>query len=382
MLKFKGLLLAVIIIISSFTFIYLQETSREATVEADEFYFGVSFGGQTAPQAKSLIDKTRNYTNLFIINSYDISTNETALNEVCDYTAQADLNFIVYFDFISRVAYPWHQTWLDAAKNRWGDRFLGIYLRDELGGKQIDLQETIKYAADFSDAAHRFVENITFSNSMTDAKNKNIKTFTADYALYWWVYEAGYDTVFAELGWYLNSTQQIALCRGAANMHSKDWGAIIVWEDYEPPYLGSAQRIYDDMILSYNAGAKYVIVFNYPTYPESNPYGILSEVHFGALEQFWNYVHANPRGDGGAKAALVLPENYGWGMRRNKYISIDNIWGLWQEDEQSVVILENTNRLLAKYGISLDIIYSDPVLAFEGQYNDVFFWNSTLPFDG
>jgi hypothetical protein len=103
-LKFKGLLLAVIIIISSFTFIYLQETSREATVEADEFYFGVSFGGQTAPQAKSLIDKTRNYTNLFIINSYDISTNETALNEVCDYTAQADLNFIVYFDFISRVA--------------------------------------------------------------------------------------------------------------------------------------------------------------------------------------------------------------------------------------------------------------------------------------
>lgn len=382
-MKFKCSLLAVIIIVSSVAFIYTQETSREATVGADEFYFGVSFGGQTAQQAVDLIDKTRNYTNLFVINSYDLSTNETALNEVCDYTAKAGLNFIVYFEFISRVAYPWHQTWLDTAKDRWGDKFIGIYLRDELGGKQIDLQETVKNASDYSDAANRFVNNITFSNSMIDAKNKNLKTFTADYALYWWIYRSGYDTVFAELGWDLNAVQQIALCRGAANMQGKDWGAIIVWEDYEPPYLGSAQEIYDDMILAYDGGAKYVVVFNYPTYPESNPYGILSEEHFEVLEQFWSYVNANPRGDGGeAEAALVLPEDYGWGMRRNKYIGVDNIWGLWQEDEKSPVILENLDKLLGEYGLSLDIIYNDPVLDYADKYDKVFFWNSTPSFDG
>ena len=170
-------------------------------------------------------------------------------NEVCNYAAQANLNFIVFFDFISRIAYPWHQNWLDTAKERWGDRFLGIYLRDEPGGHQIDGQDPIKNATDYSDAANRFVENITLSNSMIDAKNKSIPTFTSDYALYWWDYLAGYDTVFVELGWKLNSTQQIALCRGAANMRGTDWGAIIVWTYYEPPYLGSAQEVYDEMIL-------------------------------------------------------------------------------------------------------------------------------------
>jgi len=378
-LKFKALLLAVILIISSVAFLYTQQISKEGAAISDDFYFGVSFGGQTVQQAKTLIDKTRNYTNFFIINSYDLSTNETALNEVCDYTAQAGLNFIVYFEFISRVAYPWHQTWLDTAKERWGNRFLGIYLRDELGGKQIDLQETVKNAANYSDAANRFVNNITLSNSMTDAKSKNLRTFTADYALYWWDYKAGYDTVFAELGWGLDSTQQIALCRGAANMQGKDWGAIIVWEDYEPPYLGSAQEIYDEMLLAYSGGAKYIVVFNYPTFPESNPYGVLLEEHFLVLEQFWNYVNANPRGySGEAKVALVLPEDYGWGMRRNKYIGVDNIWGLWPEDEKSPIILENAKALLGEYGLGLDIIYSDETVSFEGKYDKVFFWNSTI----
>lgn len=379
-MKYKGLLLVVILLVSSLTFLCTQETSREATVEADEFYFGVSFGGQTVQQAKDLVDKIKNITNLFVINSYDLSTNETALNEVCNYTAQAGLNFIVYFEFISRIAYPWHQTWLDTAKDRWGDRFLGIYLRDELGGKQIDLQEHIKNATDYNDAANRFVNNITHTNSMIDAKNKNIKTFTADYALYWWIYKAGYDTVFAELGWDMNPVQQIALCRGAANMQSKDWGAIIVWKSYEPPYLGSAQEIYDDMVLAYSGGAKYVVVFNYPTYPESNPYGILSDEHFGAMAQFWSYVNANPVGDGGrADMALVLPEDYGWGMRRNKYIGVDNIWGLWQEDAKSPVILDNIEKLLGKYGLRLDIIFSEDVSIFGDKYDKVFFWNSILP---
>ena len=272
-MKRKGLLLIAIITIASLALIYAQSTSWQASVEEDEFFFGVSFGGQTAQEAKVLIDKVKNYTNFFIIGSYDLSTNETVLNEVCDYAAQANLKFLVYFDFISRIAYPWHQTWLDTAKEHWGDKFLGIYLRDEPGGKQIDGQESVKNASDYSDAANRFVNNITLSNSMIDAKNKDVRTFTSDYALYWWDYLAGYDTVFVELGWKLDSTQQIALCRGAANMQGKDWGAIIVWTYYEPPYLGSAQEVYDDMVLAYRAGAKYVVVFNYPTYPEENPYG-------------------------------------------------------------------------------------------------------------
>ena len=381
-MKRKGLLLIAIIIVASLAFIYVQSTSWEASVEKDEFYFGVSFGGQTIQEAKSIIDKVKNYTNFFVIGSYDLSINETALNEVCDYAAQANLKFIVYFDFISRVAYPWHQTWLDTAKERWGYKFLGIYLRDEPGGNQIDGQEPVKNALDYSDAANRFVNNITLSNSMIDAKNKSIPTFTSDYALYWWDYLAGYDTVFVELGWKLNSTQQIALCRGAANMQCQDWGAIIVWTTYEPPYLGNAQEVYDEMILAYHAGAKYIVIFNYPTYPETNPYGILSEEHFEAMEQFWNYANDNPRENGGklsGEVALVLPKDYGWGMRRNEYITQDNIWGLWSEDEKAPLILENTGKLLSKYGLNVDIVYEDERFDYRERYSEVYFWNATIP---
>jgi hypothetical protein len=379
-LKFKSLLLIAIIIIASLALIYSQSASWEASVEEEEFYFGASFGGQTAQEAKALIDKVKNYTNFFVIGSYDLSTNETALNEVCDYAAQADLKFIVFFDFISRIAYPWHQTWLDTAKERWGDKFLGIYLRDEPGGSQIDTQESFQNATDYGDAANKFISSISTANSTIDAKAKNIPLFTSDYALYWWDYLAGYDTIFAELGWNHSSMQQIALCRGAANMQGKDWGAIIVWTYYEPPYLGNADKVYDEMVLAYRAGAKYVVVFNYPTYPEDNPYGILSDEHFEVMEQFWGYVNANPRENGGrvnGEVALVLPKDYGWGMRRNEHITQDNIWGLWAEDGKTPLILDNANKLLSEYGLKLDIVYEDISFDYEGRYSKVYSWNAT-----
>lgn len=208
MMKRVVVLLLVIVLVSvglSYTAVYY---SQESSVK-EEFFFGVSFGQQTAAEAKVLIDKVKNYTNLFLINSLAITTNETALDEVCDYTAQAGLKFIVFFDIISRGMHPWHQTWLETAKERWGDSFLGIHLRDELGGKQIDdapENKTFTEAADYSDAANRFVYNIASYNSTVDAKSKSISMFISDYALYWFDYLSDYDTVLVELGW--NTTRR------------------------------------------------------------------------------------------------------------------------------------------------------------------------------
>ena len=182
----KGLLLIAIILLASLAFILSQQLTRENKAVEDKFYFGVSYGQPTVEDAKILIDKVKNYTNFFLVNSYDLTTNETALNQVCDYAAQAKLKFVVYFDFISRVAYPWHQTWLDNASTSWGSNFLGVHLSDEPGGKQIDTQKYFTKAADYTDAANHFVNNISSSNSMKDAKSKNITTFTSDYALYRW----------------------------------------------------------------------------------------------------------------------------------------------------------------------------------------------------
>ena len=88
------LLLVTILTIPIFSFL----TSEEKLPE--DFHFGVSYGLSTVNEAKLLIDKVKDYTNFFIINNWEISTNETALTEICDYAADAGLTFIVFFDFI------------------------------------------------------------------------------------------------------------------------------------------------------------------------------------------------------------------------------------------------------------------------------------------
>ena len=47
-------------------------------------------------------------------------------------------------------------------------------------------------------------------------------------------------------------------------MQNKDWGTIITWKYTQPPYLDTGENIYNQMVTSYNAGAKYITIFNYP----------------------------------------------------------------------------------------------------------------------
>jgi len=390
-MKLAWLLLLIALLVSA-TFlpiVYVHyQTKNESSHE--KFFFGVTYGSNTTSEAKLLIDKVKDYTNLFVIDSWDISTNETALNEICQYAVDAKMSVIVYFDFISYVGYSWLHTWLDTAKERWGDQFLGIYLYDEPGGKQIDTgqwrsgpsaKKAMENASDYSDAANRFVTNIPSTLSWQNVRNSSLPIFTSDYALYWFDYLAGYDTVFVELGWNNSRTQQIALCRGAANVQGKDWGAIITWTYYEPPYIASGPEIYQEMLKAYSAGAKYVVVFDYPRYPETNPYGILTEEHFIAMQKFWNYIHAYPRGIHGkvyGQVALVLPKDYGWGTRRTQHMIEDNIWGFWPEDEKIQAVGENMAKLMSRYDLKLDIIYDDPRFDFEEKYSKIYFWNSTI----
>lgn len=374
-------ILTIILITTVFMPIVFWHYSFTEVSETEPF-FGVSFGGKTTVEAKLLIDKVKLYTNFFLINSYDLSINETALNEVCDYAAQANLHFMVYFSWISRVTYPWHQTWLDEAKQRWTNKFLGVYLFDEPGGKQLDIPNgseemrvILGNVSDYSEAASTFVKNYSSVNGMLDLKKRNIPRFTSDYALYWFDYLAGYDTVFVELAWNNSKIQQIGLCRGAANVQGKDWGAIISWTYNTPPYLANGSKIFEDMLSAFEAGAKYIIVFNFPTYPEDNPYGVLDEEHFVAMQQFWTHIHeyAEDYGRENAKFAFVLPKDYGWGMR---WLN-DSIWGLWPADNLSSVIWHKMNILVERYGTQLDIVYDDPRFSLS-QYSKVYYWNSSL----
>ncbi|TRO50385.1 hypothetical protein E2P63_06345 [Candidatus Bathyarchaeota archaeon] len=370
-------------------YVYNQTTKESSNAK---FFFGVMFGSNSTMEAKLLIDKVKDYTNLFVLGSWDINIDENSLNEICDYAVDAEMSIIVYFDFLPFVSFPWLPTWLDTAQERWGEKFLGIYLYDEPGGNQIDSNQwqsgesariAMANASDYSDAANKFVTSIPNSFSWRNLKSLNVDLpiVTSDYALYWFDYLAGYDTIFVELGWNASSIQQIALCRGAADVQEKDWGAIITWTYSDVPYITSDLGIYHEMVTAYSAGADYVIVFDFPKYPEDNVYGILSEKHFEAMKLFWEYTQTFPRetyGQVGGEVALVLPKDYGWGTRRTENFIEDRIWGFWPEDEKILIIGGNMKKLLNIYGLKLDIIYDDPQFNYEEKYSEIYLWNSTI----
>lgn len=365
-----------------------------------DFRFGVSFCGNTTAEAKLLIDRVKSYTNLLVVQSGPVSVNETAMNEIVDYAVASDLDVIVYFGYFN-PDFPWQIPWLDYAKERWGNRFLGIYLNDEPGGQTIDanwtryfnqirIRNTSAYythvppveldlainrssTRDYNDAAHHFQTAVETGLGLDELKTRQITAYTSDYALYWFDYLGGYDTIFAEFGSNQSTAQTIALSRGAARMQDKAWGVIITWTYDEPPYLLNGTEMYNELVTAYMSGAEYAVIFDFP-YIEGNSYGVLTDEHFSAMERFWNNLQ-NLKVNNQAEVALVLPQNYGWGMRHPQ----DPIWGLWTPDSTSAQIWNISRKLLEQYGLGLDIIYDDSRFPADGSgYRQVHYWNQTV----
>jgi len=432
-----------------------------------DFYVGVTFGGNTPAEAKVLIDKVKDYTNLFVLLSGPLQDNITAINEIGDYSVSCGLKLMIYFGTDKAFLM---KNWLDTYDGHWNTSFLGVYYGDELGGKMLDNERQFydqktqssltKYAdgrisgykidpdtsltynrdgtikADYSshvslsgpsvdefysfttyypndtvttttikigngettvtydsnapytyeelwnarpfqsfdETAERFVHETNFVLNRFGPR-ANFTYLTSDYGLYWFDYLGGYDAVLAQLGWNHTVEQDIGLVRGAANLQNKSWGTIITWKYTQEPYLASGQEIYDQMRQSYECGAKYVLVFNYAE-NMTDRYGTLKEEHFQALERFWKEAVENPfvqQGTVKAEAALVLPRNYGWGMRN----PTDTIWGLWNTNSTSLQIWTQVQNKLAEYGSKLDIVYDDPAYPLGSRYSQVYYWNQT-----
>ena len=338
-----------------------------------EFFVGVEFAySDNVGDLKDLVDKVKNYTNLFVMGALEISFNQTALNEACDYVVDSGLHLIVFFTDSTKYNYSIF-NWMVEAKQKYGDKFLGVYRYDEPGGNQLDQSSSrlVKNATSYADAAALYTKGLGI---IIEYYSNYAPMFTADYGLYWFDYKAGYSAVFAEFGWNHSRPLHIALCRGAAKAYNKDWGAIVTWEYTDEPYIESDRELYDDMVLAYKTGAKYVVVFDYP---KIGQYGILTEDHFNALKDFWNYVHSNPQEHGviQGEVAYVLPQDYGFGFRSAE----DTIWGLWNDD-LSPKVWADANTLINQYGSSLDIVYSDPEFmdAVKSRYDRLFFWNETI----
>jgi hypothetical protein len=225
----------------------------------------------------------------------------------------------------------------------------------------------------YADAANLYVS--TEQNILGSVGNQSSVTlFTSDYGLDWFDYQAGYDVVLGQLGWNQSTTQNIALVRGGADMQNKSWGTIIDWQSQVPIVLPSGDQMYSEMKQSYESGATYVVAFNYS--PGNNGTGLLQKEQFSALQKFWSDVVRNPKETNNVTGqdALVLPSDYGWGMRNQN----DTIWGLWGPDNNSQAVWNALQSSLSKYGSKLDIVYDDPTYPVAGRYQHVYYWNQTI----
>ncbi|MCW4030346.1 MAG: hypothetical protein NWE92_11955 [Candidatus Bathyarchaeota archaeon] len=398
-----------LIVLAAFVLILVSNSQSRAPPE-DPPYVGIAFCGTTTVQAEVLIDKVKDYTNLFILDSgiSALSNNLTAARQVCDYAYDAGLYLVVNLGTWQMHDWPGKIQFYNDSRTLYGDKFLGAYYDDEPGGTELDydwpavFRENSSYLygnsswslgdiyTGLKDAcgkgthpdnytleAEWYVRLLKQNRGTTSLNQYQIPYLTSDYGLYWFDYLGGYPTLLAQFGWNNSVNQQIGLVRGAAAVQDKMWGVILTWKYMQAPYLDSPQNIYDQMVTAYNAGAKYIVIFNYSNGTKIDDYGgALTEEHFEALDAFWNnVVTKTPPANPHAEAVFVLPKDYGWGMRH----VYDRIWGFWGADSKSPQIWSNMHTLLDMYGSGLDIVYDDPAYPLSrGNYGAVYYWNQTI----
>lgn len=131
MVTFLVLIIAFLVVVSAFAAIQVPSSALN-----EPFYVGVTYCGDSIAEAKQLIDEVKNYTNLFVLQSGYLMTNGV-ITEIGDYAVNAGLKFMFYFGDSSGPATT-ANVLVRAAEDRWNSRFLGVYYKDEPGGKMLD----------------------------------------------------------------------------------------------------------------------------------------------------------------------------------------------------------------------------------------------------
>lgn len=355
-----------------------------------DFFLGVSVSFDNVEEIKTLVDKAGSYINTIVIGSTGITHNFTKLDEVCQYIYDRGMYFMIYahpLDDPDELVIQ--RQWVFNATPRWGKQFLGLYAYDEPGGRQLDnatlkvIEDERWFADNYTDAADKYInETFIYLHHTIEEQmgGLDLSLFTSDYALYWFDYKAYYDVVFAEFGWNYSRQLNVALCRGAANVQNRDWGVMITWTYTPPPerdsYLESGSDLYNDLILAYENGAKYILVFDTnKNYTHSTL--LYNQKQLDALRQLRHYAGENPRDSGATpdRVAYVLPKGYGYDFRGPN----GTIWGLWGADEFSLEISTQVGGFIDRYPNRLDIIYDDDLEVNNSYgYGKLTFWNGTV----
>src|ERR1700690_2483308 len=135
-----SLILIVILLVATVSLL-VSYTQSSNIKKKPSVYVGIAFGGNTTTQAELLIDKTKSYTNLFILDAglNPISANESAVIEICDYAVNAGLNVIINLGtWTNQSDLAWKIQFFNSSREKYGDKFLGVYYDDEPGGIPLD----------------------------------------------------------------------------------------------------------------------------------------------------------------------------------------------------------------------------------------------------
>ena len=337
--------LAVVLALSLFVVLssYLNTPSSASAIDV---YVGVDAAFGEVSDMKAIIDQVKGYTNFFVVGSNNITDNLANINEVGQYLNDNGLAFMTYAH--PEPDEPFSKAdWARDAREKWGSSFIGFYAYDEPGGHQIDHDDFFMLALNvdsYAEAANTYLNNMSMYLDYIRVgwQTGDFPLITSDYALHGFDYRGGYDVILAELAWDNVRPLNIALVRGAATVHGKDWGIMITRSLNDTEHAESGQQMYNDMVLAYQNGAKYIVLFDYPNLAD----GILTQEHFDALQRFWNYAQNHPREPVQVqdRFAYVLPKDYGFGFRGPN----DKLWGLWTDNQSAHIWRNLSSRGLVK----------------------------------
>ena len=168
----SSIILIALIVVSSFAAMEASKSASTSMASKKPFYLGVTYCGSSVIEAQQQIDKVKNYTNLFVLQSGPLMLNFTATEQICDYAVNSGLNIILCYTTycgVDRI-----DSFLNEAQTRWESHYLGVYFNDEPAGTLLD-SSSIVLNDNTSIHIERNIDSVSsFVNpSLNIAKNTN-----------------------------------------------------------------------------------------------------------------------------------------------------------------------------------------------------------------